>query len=495
VIKNYNDYILVIPQKKGGINLSDQRGRSQIKIFISAIVMLMLMWIATGILTYIIPSGTFDGTWTPSDQAGISFIKWLGAPILILFSDSGALVIAIILFLLIIGGAIYLLQETGLVEGVILKIAKRFENNAFQLMGILILFFMSLGAFVGVFEEVVPLAPLVLILSRKMGWDDLTGMGITVLACGVGFAAAVTNPFTIGVAQQLAGLPVFSGAPLRALVFISVYAVLFAYLYQHAKRHGAADKPLEAVSPDQAASLQVDLLQANTLVAESHTASRHTPPKKAYTFFIIIMMLMLLYVLLSPFVAWMRDLSLVVIALSFLIASFGVGMMTYGDKGDVLRRFAKGAAEMSPAIILILLATSIKYVMIEGQILDTILYYVSAAMVDMHPITAIVGAFFLVMLLNFFIGSGSAKAFILMPILMPMMDMLGMGRQLGILAFQFGDGFSNILYPTNAVLLISLGLTQISYGRWLRFILPLQVLLLILSMAWLTVGYYIGYGL
>jgi uncharacterized ion transporter superfamily protein YfcC len=150
---------------------------------------------------------------------------------------------------------------------------------------------------------------------------------------------------------------------------------------------------------------------------------------------------------------------------------------------------------MSPAIILILLATSIKYVMIEGQILDTILYYVSAAMVDMHPITAIVGAFFLVMLLNFFIGSGSAKAFILMPILMPMMDMLGMGRQLGILAFQFGDGFSNILYPTNAVLLISLGLTQISYGRWLRFILPLQVLLLILSMAWLTVGYYIGYGL
>ncbi|MBS7527818.1 YfcC family protein [Fusibacter paucivorans] len=467
--------------------MSDHQGSSQIKVFISAIVMLVVMWMATGVLTYIIPSGTFDGTWVPSDQAGISFLKWLGAPILVLFSDSGALVIAIILFLLIIGGSIYLLQETGLVEGVILKIAKRFENNAFQLMGILILFFMALGAFVGVFEEVVPLAPLVLILSRKMGWDDLTGMGITVLACGVGFAAAVTNPFTIGVAQQLADLPVFSGAPLRALVFITVYIVLFAYLYRHAQKHSTVTGLKAKMTETEDLFDKVD--------SEVVSASPTTPPKRAYTFFVLVMSVMLVYVLISPFVAWMRDLSLIVIALSFLIAALGVGMMTYGAKGGVIKRFLKGAVDMSPAIILILLATSIKYVMMEGQILDSILYYVSTAMMGLHPITAIVGAFFLVMLLNFFIGSGSAKAFILMPILMPMMDMLGMGRQLGILAFQFGDGFSNILYPTNAVLLISLGLTQISYGRWLKFILPLQVMLLILSIAWLAAGYVIGYGL
>jgi uncharacterized ion transporter superfamily protein YfcC len=97
--------------------------------------------------------------------------------------------------------------------------------------------------------------------------------------------------------------------------------------------------------------------------------------------------------------------------------------------------------------------------------------------------------------LNFFIGSGSAKAFILMPILVPTMDLLGLGRQLGILAFQFGDGFSNVLYPTNAVLLIALGLSGVSYGKWLKFILPIQVVLFILSIIWLAIAYQLGYGL
>ena len=101
-------------------------------------------------------------------------------------------------------------------------------------------------------------------------------------------------------------------------------------------------------------------------------------------------------------------------------------------------------------------------------------------------------AFFVVMLLNFFIGSGSAKAFILMPILVPIMDLLGLGRQLGILAFQFGDGFSNVLYPTNAVLLIALSLSKVSYGKWFRFVLPFQVGLFLLAVLWLAIGVRVG---
>ncbi|KAB3530689.1 hypothetical protein F8153_06155 [Alkaliphilus serpentinus] len=111
------------------------------------------------------------------------------------------------------------------------------------------------------------------------------------------------------------------------------------------------------------------------------------------------------------------------------------------------------------------------------------------------PFGAIVMIFLLVLFLNFFIGSGSAKAFILMPLLVPTTDLLGISRQLGILAFQFGDGFSNVLYPTNAVLLIALGLSGVSYGKWFRFILPIQGLLLILSLIWLAIAYRFGYGL
>ncbi len=133
--------------------------------------------------------------------------------------------------------------------------------------------------------------------------------------------------------------------------------------------------------------------------------------------------------------------------------------------------------------------------MTEGRLLDWILYRASENIGQFAPFTALLAVFLLVLFLNFFIGSGSAKAFILMPIIVPTMDFLGMGRQLGILAFQFGDGFSNVLYPTNAVLLISLGLAGISYAKWFRFIWPLQLGLFALSIFWMWVGYTLGYGL
>lgn len=444
-----------------------------IKTFLSAAIILLVMFILTGVLTYLIPNGDFNAetmTFTEREQQGIPFLTWLGAPILVLFSDSGSLVIAIIIFLLIIGGAIHLLKTTGLIEGVILAIVKKFADNEFALLSVLVLVFMALGAFIGVFEEVVPLVPLILILARRMGWDDLTGLGVSVLATGLGFAAAVTNPFTIGVAQGLADVPIFSGAILRLFVFVSVYIILVAFLYRRTKTH-RVDKVANELSNGQ------------------------TVPKKAYVFFVGLMGIMFILVGATPFVEVLRDVTLPIIGLIFLIAGIGVGLLTGGKMKWVAKQFAIGARDMSPAVLLILLATGIKHVMIEGHILDTILYGISQNISDSTPLLAIFIIFAIVLFLDFFVGSGSAKAFILMPILVPILDLLGVGRQLGILAFQFGDGFSNVLFPTNAVLLISLGLVQVSYVKWFKFILPLQGILVLLSLFWLTVAYLLGYGL
>lgn len=444
-----------------------------VKTFLSAAIILLVMLLLTGALTYVIPNGDFNAetmTFTEREQQGIPIITLIGAPILVLFSESGPLVIAIIIFLLIIGGAIHLLKETGLIEGVILSIVKKFADSEFALLSVLVFVFMSLGAFIGVFEEVVPLVPLIILLARRMGWDDLTGLGVSVLATGLGFAAAVTNPFTIGVAQGLADVPIFSGAILRLLVFASVYVILLAFLHHRTKKH-RVERVANELSTDKVV------------------------PRKAYVFFIGLMVVMFLLVGSTPFVESLRDLTLPIIGLIFLIAGIGVGLLTGGKMTWVAKQFAIGARDMSPAILLILLATGIKHVMIEGHILDTILYQVSQNISETSPVIAIFIVFVIVMGLNFFIGSGSAKAFILMPILMPIMDLLGVGRQLGILAFQFGDGFSNVMYPTNAVLLISLGLVQVSYVKWFKFILPLQVILMALSLFWLTVAYLLGYGL
>jgi len=456
-----------------------------VKTFISAALVLVVMLIVTGLLTYVIPNGTFNSetmTFTENATRGIDFVNWFGAPVLVLFSDSGVLVIAIILFLLIIGGALHVLKQAGLIEGVIFWVAERFAKSPKKLLAALTLFFMALGAFVGVFEEVVPLVPMVILLSRRMGWDDLTGLGISVLACGVGFAAAVTNPFTIGIAQELASLPMFSGALLRLGVFASVYAVLLFFLNRRISKQTVENPKNGTADLSALAEKTVDEMPEEL-------------PQAAYRFFAGAMAVMVLLVALIPFVSALRDLSLPLIALIFLVAGIGSGRIVKGSFGWVFKQFAIGARDMSPAILLVLLATGIKHVMTEGHILDTILYAIAVNLDHFSPFVALILAFFAVMLLNFFIGSGSAKAFILMPILIPIMDLLGVGRQLGILAFQFGDGFSNVLYPTNAVLLIALSLSQVSYVKWFKFVLPFQMALFVLSLVWLGIGFSLGYGL
>jgi uncharacterized ion transporter superfamily protein YfcC len=444
-----------------------------VKTFISAIAILLILLLGTGLLTYLIPNGVFNmdtGVFTQFSQSGISIVKLIFSPFLVLLSDSGVMIISIILFLFIIAGSIHVMKSTGLIENVINDTIKKYQKKETVLQAVLILFFMSLGAFVGVFEEIVPLVPLIIMLSRSMGWDELTGLSLSVLATGVGFASAVTNPFTIGVAQQLADVPVFSGAVFRVLIFITTYII---YLYMVLRR----SKKIR-VEANESANLNV--------VSKSI---------KSMPFFISMMSLMLLTILSTTFISTIRDLSLPIIAIVFLIIGIGVGKIENGSLKWTFHVFFEGVKEMLPAIILVLLASSIKYVMVEGNILDTVLYYSSIALESTSSFGGILFSFIIVMILNFFIGSGSAKAFILMPILMPLMDMIGVSRQLGILAFQFGDGFSNVLYPTNAVLLISLGLAKISYSKWLKFVLPIQFVLFIVSIIFLYFGYKIGYGL
>ncbi len=430
-----------------------------VKSFFSAFIILLVLYIGTGISLYIVPGANSDWAWPL-------------ASILVLGSDSGGMIIAITIFLLIIGGAIHILKETGLIEGVIQATVRRFKDRSFMLLSLLVLIFMSMGAFVGVFEEVVPLVPLMIILAKRMGWDDMTGLGISVLACGLGFAAAVSNPFTIGVAQKLAELPIFSGALLRVAVFISVYAILVSFLWIRIKK----------IKVDPQLDVEVEsIIEMNV-------------PKNAYMVFVALMCGMAAFIALSPFASILRDLSLPVIALVFLVSAVSVGMIVKGDLKWVGRHYFKGAVDMSPAILLILLATGIKHLMVEGRLLDIILEFMASNSGNLDSFVSILLVFVSVLGLNFFIGSGSAKAFILMPVVVPMMDLIGVSRQLGVLAFQFGDGFSNVLYPTNAVLLIALGISGVSYGKWLRFVIPVQALMLVISVGWLWIAYQIGYG-
>ena len=449
------------------------------KSFISVVVVLLCMVIISGILTRVLPMGSYDraiidgqvkvvsGSYKSYQGDRLPIYRWLTAPIEVLFSEDSLIIFVILGFLLVASGSISTLNHAGIIEDVIYKISIKYQYKPYILLSIISFFFMCLGSFIGIYEEIIPLIPLVIALITKLGFDKMTGLGVSLLACGLGFAAAISNPFTIGIAQQLAGLPIFSGALLRVVVFIITYIIFLIFVIRHAKRN---KKKVEAVY-----------------------LNSHTSKNKGSKFFIAVMAVMVILLISSAFIPFVRNINLILVALLFLFAAFSGSVASGNTLKASFRYFYKGMLAILPGVILILLAVSVKHIIVTGHIMDTILYKGSSFIINSPPAIALVYVYLLVLVLNFFIGSGSAKAFIVIPIVVPLLDMMNISRQLGVLAFQFGDGFSNIIYPTNAVLLIVLALTNTKLSNWIKWVLPIQLILAAMSIIMLVIGLTINY--
>ncbi len=463
-------------QEKKGLNIS-------VKSFLTAILVLFVLMVLTYILTLIIPGGAYPritdangntqvdtgGTFVYVD-GGLPFWKWILSPILVLGASGSGTLIAVIAFLLVVGGIFNALDKGNLMQYMLDRIVGRFGKARYQLQAVITLFFMALGAFIGSFEECVPLVPLVVGLSVSLGWDALTGLGMSLLAAGCGFASGVCNPFTVGVAQELAGLPMFSGLWLRLVGFLLIYALLLLFLRFHAKR---VEQPLsEALSQSVVAQPKMD---------------------RGLWCFVAILGAGILLVLCSTFVPFLQDLTMVIVAVMFLCAGIVATLASGMSVRDLGKHFIHGVISILPAVLMILMASSIKFTMEEGNILDTLLHGAVGLAEALPKWAVILFIYLLVLIMNFFISSGSAKAFLLMPLIVPLAAIFDISPQLCVMAFAFGDGFSNVFYPTNPVLLISLGLADTSYGKWVRWSWKFQALNLVLTSLLLLFGLIIGY--
>ena len=397
-----------------GRNKEKQKMEASVKSFITAIVVIFVMMILTYALTFIIPGGY------------IPFWKWILSPILVLFAEDAGSLIAIIALLIVLGGVFNSLDKFGILRLLLDKVTMKFGKSRRVLLAVIPLFFMGLGSAAGSFEECVPLVPVVVALAIRLGWDALTGLGMSILAAGCGFAAGVCNPFTVGVAQELAGLPMFSGLWYRAVAFVLIYILLMVFLMVHVKK---IEKPMDE-------KMLEDM--GNGSVRQIAHSSGSRLWKLAITF---------------------KD----------------------------------GVMSVLPGVLLILMANSIRFTLMEGNILDVILQEAVSMASEMPRWGVILFIYGLVLFLNFFIPSGSAKAFLLMPLIVPTAEAFGISAQLCVMAFAFGDGFSNVFYPTNPVLLISIGLANVSYGTWVKWSAKFQLVNLILTSALLLIGLSIGY--
>ena len=458
-----------------GLNVS-------VKSFLGAILVILVLMIGTYLLTYIIPSGEYariideaGNTVIVSTNSfryidgGLSFGKFLLSPILVLGAEGGGTIIAILIFLLVIGGVFSALEVCGLMEYMLRRLVHRFAQHKYRLLAVIPLFFMSMGAFIGSFEECVPLVPIVTALSVSLGWDVVTGLGMSLLAVGCGFASGVCNPFTVGVAQSLAGLPMFSGLWLRLVSAVLIYTLLFTFLYRHARK---VDTNVVA---DRADFVPLPALD------------------KALWCFVSILGIGIALVLCSPFIPALQDLTMIIVAVMFLAAGLAGSILAGMSGKDLAKAFGKGVVTILPAVLLICMASSIKYILTEAKILDSLLYLAVQALDGMPKRSIILAIYGIVLGMNFFIASGSAKAFLLIPLIVPMAQLFDIAPQLCIVAFAFGDGFSNVFYPTNAALLIALGLADVSYGTWVKYSWKFQALNLLLTSALLLFGLWVGY--
>ncbi len=449
------------------------------------LVLLFILMAAALVLTWIVPSGEFStqpnelgrdvvipGTFEPFEEKEYLPATSLFTVVPRAFADAQG----IIFFVLIIGGALAVVRETGAIDALLGKLLTTFGNRPGPLLFLTMLAFAVASATLGMAEEYIPFAIILVSMCVALKMDAITAIGTMVVGYCIGYGVAVLNPFTLLIAQDIAGLEPTSGMWYRLIIAVPLLAVGFHHVWKYAKK--------VRTSPESSLMFGID----------SHL-NQQAPEYPQLTGRIIavltVTVLSLIIVVVGiAFEGWY----LVELGALFLALAVVTGLISGIGINNMAQVFGKGAAELTGTALLIGFARSIALLMEDGEILHTVVNYLAAPLSVAGAEFAAVGMLFIQSILNFFIPSGSGQALVTMPLMAPIGDLVGVSRQVSVLAFQFGDGLMNMIVPTNPVLMGILGLAGIPYEKWFKFILPLLLKLLALCSAALIVAVWLGYS-
>ncbi|MEM8996845.1 MAG: AbgT family transporter [Acidobacteriota bacterium] len=381
----------------------------------------------------------------------------------------------IIFFILLIGGAFAVMRATGAIDAALAFLLDVFGHRPL----LLIVGTMSVFAFgsstIGMAEEYIPFVPVLLALAIGLGFDAVTAIGILCISYAVGYGAAIFNPFTVIVAQQVAEVQPASGIGFRVVLSFFLLSLGVHHVWSYAQR----------IKLDPSKSLVADVEPDPTWKVEGR-------PQFTGTHGLVLALLVAsIAVVVVGLKVW--HWYIVEMGAVFLILAVVLAMVARLNPDDAAKQFCIGASELTTTALLIGFARSILILLEEGQVIDTIVYGVSLPLEHAGSALAAVGMLFFQSACNLFIPSGSGQAYVTMPVMAPLGDLVGVNRQVAVLAYQMGDGLTNILVPTNAVLIGILTMARIPYERWLRFILPFMVKAWILCSLALAVAVWIGF--
>lgn len=472
--------------------------------------LLFAIMVFAGILTQVIPTGVYDidvdgniinGTYheIAREEVGYSFWRTFISPVEVFFNSTGEAMtgVIIILVIIIIGGTFLVLDKSGVLKYIMSTIVNKFSGRKYTLLAIMIFACMLLSSFAGILEEAITLVPLAVAISLSLGWDSFVGLGFSLISVTFGYAAATFNPFNVGIIHSMANMPMFSGVLFRVFVFAVIYAVLAVFFISYAKKIEKHPEKSPCYKSD--LELRNRFLDADEM--QKALANKKLPEAtKAFTAALVAVLAITICCLIANIFIANETISDIIgyMPLASMAILFTIGGMRAGKKSgfsnsDLGKIFLKGAKTILPCAPIIMIIISVTYILKQGMIIDTLLYYVYNFISGLNPYLALTIIFVVICVFEFFIGSGSAKAFLLMPILLPLVDMIGIGRQNLIVSFCLSDGLCNVLYPTNGLLMIALSIINISYFKYIKCSWKLFLAVLVASIGLTWVGYVIGY--
>ncbi|HRI83189.1 MAG TPA: AbgT family transporter [Opitutaceae bacterium] len=441
-----------------------------------ALLIILAVLLGAVVLTWLVPSGEFErrqegtrtvvvpGTYQAVEASPVPWHGFFTAPLKGFTDHHAALIMG---FVLLIGGVFAVINATGAIPALLLWVVRTVGDNPARrrlVIPVLMIAFSIGGNTFGMAEEVLVFLMITIPLARRLGWDPIVGVAIPFVGAGVGFAGAAFNPFTVGIAQGLSGLPVFSGWGFRMVMWAVLTLVAILYVMRYAARIEQAPAASPALS---GAELEEHPLTARRLG-------------------VLALFLAGLGLLIYGVTRW--DWYIEEIAALFLGIGFAAAIIGGLAPNAAARAFGTGTREMVGAAILIGLSRSILIVMEQGRIVDTILHTLSGAAEGLPAVVSVQVMLAVQFCLNFLVPSGSGQAALTMPIMAPLSDLLGIPRQAAVVAYQLGDGLCNFVTPTSGILMGILGIAGISFGSWLRWIARLMLLLLVAGMIFLVIG-------
>ena len=393
----------------------------------------------------------------------------------------------IIIFILIVGGAFWILNNSHAIDAGVMDFLRRVqrlrrfriirrvgENNI--IITLVMIMFSFFGATFGMSEETIAFVVIFIPLAIQMGYDSIVGVCMCYMAAHVGFAGAMLNPFTVGIAQGIADLPLFSGTQYRIICWIVLTVIGIAFVLWYAARVKA--------KPDRSPVYEIDSYWRERVEASTNTTLTMRQG----------LILCLLLATIATLVVGVLADEWYIPEISALFLAMGIlaGIIDRQSADNIAKLFLAGCKDILSAALVVGLASGIIFILKDGHIIDTLLYGLTRSLAKAGEVTSLAAMYTFQTLLNIVMPSGSAKAALTMPIMTQFADLINISRQTTVLAFQFGDGFTNMLTPTSGVLIGVLGIARIPYGTWLKwawkFISFLIIIgfILMLPTLWLT---------